>query len=335
MINMNRPIIKVPFPPVIDPRNLIVKTKDGRIPSRAPNAYIIYHKIFIETARNDGYHLPITVISSMSSQSWVQESDVVKAEYKRLAKEAYEVRNEMLPKSQRKRKREKWNIITFEKKSTRKGPALKTQKPAKEIDNLTTELNQFPSPLPSQTIRQVIPQFPQFPQSETFSETNQKFDQFIFQHMTSPVPNVPGSIEEKIVNSADLINFNNNQLLPSPDLSNISSPEINDFNFESLSESFSDINESSPIITEEELFDLLEPINEDFHTSAYSTYEGLGISDSIEFIPTSTLPNNSEETLFSHEMLDIYAFNEINNANSATVITEPYCGLNFDYPYYL
>ncbi|CAB4475941.1 unnamed protein product [Rhizophagus irregularis] len=91
IITMSRPIIKVPFPPVIDPYDLIVKTKDGRIKSRAPNAFIIYHKIFIETARNEGYHLPITVISSMSSQSWEKESDEVKDEYKRIAKEAYEI----------------------------------------------------------------------------------------------------------------------------------------------------------------------------------------------------------------------------------------------------
>lgn len=351
MIDINRLNIKVPFPPVIDPYNLIVKTKDGRIPSRAPNAFLIYHKIFIETAKNYGYHLPITVISSMSSQSWEQESDVVKAEYKRLAKKAYEVRNEMLPKSQRKKKREKWNIITFEKKPTRKGLPFETQKHANES---TTELIQFSSPISSQTIRSVI-------QSETFSETGQKFDfdretgqkfdQFDFdlsQHMTPNVLNVPNvhnvpssvisSNEKKNIDSIDLINFDNNQLLLCSDLSNISSPEINlqnYCNFKSSSESFSDINDSSPIVTEEESFDLLEPFNEDNRINTYVTYEGLEISDSIEFIPTSTLSNNSKEILFSHKMLDIYdAFSETSNTISAT-ITEPSCGLDFVYPYYL
>lgn len=331
IITMNRPIIKVPFPPVIDPYDLIVKTKDGRIPSRAPNAFIIYHKIFIETARNNGYHLPITVISSMSSQSWEKESDVVKDEYKRIAKEAYEVRNEMLPKSQRKKKREKWNIITFDKKRTRKDQALKTQKPAREI---TTELIQFSSPISFQNICPL-------PQSESFNKTSQKFEQFDFdlpQHTMTP--NIVSSNEEEINNSVDLINFDNNQFLLSPGLSNISSPEINsqnDYNFKSSPESFSDINEFPPIITEEELFDLLEPVNED---NSYVTYEGLGISDSIEFVPTSTLPHNSEEILFSRELVDIYGFNETNNAINAINATaiepiEPSCGLNFDYPYYL
>jgi hypothetical protein len=134
-INLNsRPIIKVPFPPVINPHDL-VKAKNGKIPVRVPNAFIIYRKMFIETARNSGYYLPMTIITSMASQSWGQESDIVKTEYKRLSKEASKVRNEMLVpnKSQRKRKREKWNIISFEKQ-TRKVSAFETQKLAEETE---------------------------------------------------------------------------------------------------------------------------------------------------------------------------------------------------------
>jgi hypothetical protein len=59
----------------------------------------------------------MTVISSMASQSWEHENDVVKSEYKRLAREAFNIRCELLPKSinsSRRRKREKWNIISFE-----------------------------------------------------------------------------------------------------------------------------------------------------------------------------------------------------------------------------
>ncbi len=69
--------------------------------------FIIYRKILIEAARNDGYDFPMTLISQMASRSWEQGSEIVKDEYRRLAKETYEVRNEMLPKPQRKRKREK------------------------------------------------------------------------------------------------------------------------------------------------------------------------------------------------------------------------------------
>ncbi|CAG8585217.1 12919_t:CDS:1 [Funneliformis mosseae] len=110
VINHAQPFIKPPFPPTIEPRDLLKKG----ISCKAPNAFIIYRKVFITTARSDGYNLPMTVISSMASQSWEQEPDDVKAEYKRIAKETFNLRNDMLPKSVRRRKREKWNIVSFE-----------------------------------------------------------------------------------------------------------------------------------------------------------------------------------------------------------------------------
>src|ERR1700722_18128183 len=78
-------LIRPPFPPTIDPKDLIKKSKDGAY-IKAPNAFIIYRKLFIETSKSEGYFLPMTVISAMSSQSWEQESEMVKNEYKRIAK---------------------------------------------------------------------------------------------------------------------------------------------------------------------------------------------------------------------------------------------------------
>ncbi|RHZ77421.1 hypothetical protein Glove_180g92 [Diversispora epigaea] len=121
VINDARPFIKLPFPPTIDPRDLITILPDGRVPTRAPNAFIIYRRAFIEAARAEGYNLPMTVISSMTSQSWEQEPNFVKAEYRRLGKEAYNRRNEMCPDSNQRRKREKWNMVSFgNKKNSRK-----------------------------------------------------------------------------------------------------------------------------------------------------------------------------------------------------------------------
>ncbi|CAB4400153.1 hypothetical protein RhiirA5_359503 [Rhizophagus irregularis] len=126
LINSPTPLIRPPFPPTIDPHDLIspVNTsKDSKddlsqkkLRTRAPNAFIIYRKVFIETARSQGYYLPMTVISSMASQSWEKENEVVKSEYRRLAREAFNIHCEMLPKSfsPRRRKREKWNIISFD-----------------------------------------------------------------------------------------------------------------------------------------------------------------------------------------------------------------------------
>ncbi|CAI2168178.1 17953_t:CDS:1 [Funneliformis geosporum] len=184
-VNINsQPIIKIPFPPAIDPRDLVVKTKDGRIPSRVPNAFIIYRKAFIVAVKNDGYVLPMTVISPMASQSWEQESEIVKAEYKRLAKEAYEVRNEMLPKYQRKKKREKWNIVSFQEKSSRKGPVPSIQKPTKEINEAVPEVNQLPL-ITLSSESQSIGCSPNLSQSDSPETEQYNFD--FTQHMT---PNI-------------------------------------------------------------------------------------------------------------------------------------------------
>jgi hypothetical protein len=222
------PIIKIPFPPDINPRDLVVKTKDGKVPTRVPNAFIIYRKIFIETARSNGYYLPMTIISSMASQSWERESEVVKAEYKRLAKEAYRFRNEMLPKSQRKKKREKWNIISFEKE------------PVKDSSKSKSDQHQFTSPVSSPELQSIYssPIIPQFGGLEIDFDRDQ--------HMTS---NPEISIEEEIINSINAIEFNNHKLSLNSELLNIN-------NIGSSGASSSDTNESSI------LFDLLMPINE-------------------------------------------------------------------------
>ncbi|CAB4491416.1 unnamed protein product [Rhizophagus irregularis] len=113
-----RPLIKIPFPPVIDPVDLIgQQSNTNNIPARAPNAFIIYRKAFIDAAHSDGYHLPMRIMSSMASQSWEQEPDMVKSEYRRLANEAFNLRNEMYPKSGCRRKRAKWNIVSFKNKN--------------------------------------------------------------------------------------------------------------------------------------------------------------------------------------------------------------------------
>ncbi|CAJ0746828.1 14445_t:CDS:1, partial [Entrophospora sp. SA101] len=109
------PQIKLPFPPVIDPSDLIHPSKpvtsisafdEPHKPSRAPNAFIIYRKAFLGTVQADGYKLPMTVISTMVSKSWENEPQYVKDEYKKLAKEAFDCLNEMNPKPTKPNKRE-------------------------------------------------------------------------------------------------------------------------------------------------------------------------------------------------------------------------------------
>ncbi|RIB30128.1 hypothetical protein C2G38_2136496 [Gigaspora rosea] len=111
----NHIVISPKFPPIVDMIELISKkSPDGRIPARAPNAFIIYRKVYVETAREHGYYLPMTIVSSMASQSWESADETVKAEYRRIAKEALRVRNEMYPKSGRRKRKDRWNIVSFD-----------------------------------------------------------------------------------------------------------------------------------------------------------------------------------------------------------------------------
>src|SRR5687768_16315307 len=97
----------LPFPPCIDPYKLILDRKQDigidHIPTRIPNAFLLYRKIFVESAHKEGYRLPMTVISSMASRSWKRESDTAKKEYKRISKHALQIRNQLFPKLERKR----------------------------------------------------------------------------------------------------------------------------------------------------------------------------------------------------------------------------------------
>ncbi|RIA98818.1 hypothetical protein C1645_800995 [Glomus cerebriforme] len=140
-------LIRPPFPPTIDPKDLIKKSRDG-VYIKAPNAFIIYRKLFIESSRREGHFLPMTVISAMTSQSWEQESEMVKNEYKRIAKAAFDYRKELIPKPKQRRKREKWNIISFENTSSVKNNSSNDNKllqndEQNKIPSTTNELNQF------------------------------------------------------------------------------------------------------------------------------------------------------------------------------------------------
>nr|ANQ33052.1 MATA-HMG [Rhizophagus irregularis] len=138
-------IVKLPFPPHIDPYKLITDRKqDGgmsRIPARTPNAFILYRKIFIESARKEGYHLPMTVISSMASKSWKHEPDNVKEEYKKISKQAFEIRKQLIPKTSRKKKREKWNFVSFSNKSNLNDSSNKIEMKT-FVDNQSKDIQQ-------------------------------------------------------------------------------------------------------------------------------------------------------------------------------------------------
>ncbi|CAG8730174.1 2849_t:CDS:1 [Cetraspora pellucida] len=133
-------LIKLTFPPEINSHDLVIFHPDGRVP-KTPNAFMIYRKLFVETARANGYNLPMNIISLMVSRSWEQEPEV-KKEYKRIAKEAFEFRNELFPKIKPQKKRDQWKTVSFDKPSVRK---IRISKPMKSA-NKSTKHKQLESP---------------------------------------------------------------------------------------------------------------------------------------------------------------------------------------------
>ncbi|RIA88693.1 hypothetical protein C1645_231836 [Glomus cerebriforme] len=228
------PLIKIPFPPVIDPVDLIVQQSNtNNVPARAPNAFIIYRKAFIDAAHADGYHLPMRIMSSMASQSWELEPDMVKSEYRRLANEAFNLRNEMYPKSGCRRKRSKWNIVSFKNKnkttkrrqkwnivsfdqkksnSSKNNSNNETKELIVENDQLDIEINQnTTSPIQSS-----------FPSPNSQNESNKEDCFFDFNNIISSSEMMSNNNNNNNNNTFNE-NFSYQNMVPSPELSITSS----------------------------------------------------------------------------------------------------------------
>ncbi|CAB4386126.1 hypothetical protein RhiirA5_498320 [Rhizophagus irregularis] len=100
-------LIKPPFPPTINIDDLVTSKPNGDKPSKSSNAFIIYRKAYVKELHSRGINLQMTQISPMVSESWKQEPDSVKAEYKRLAEAAKKRYKEMWPSKQRRRQHRK------------------------------------------------------------------------------------------------------------------------------------------------------------------------------------------------------------------------------------
>src|SRR5947199_2798409 len=100
-------LIKPPFPPTINIDDLVTSRPNGNKPSKSSNAFIIYRKAYVKELHSRGINLQMTQISPMVSESWKQEPDNVKAEYKRLAEAAKRRYKEMWPSKQRRRQHRK------------------------------------------------------------------------------------------------------------------------------------------------------------------------------------------------------------------------------------
>ncbi|CAG8596590.1 2150_t:CDS:2 [Funneliformis mosseae] len=218
--NVPYPSIKPSFPPLLDPKDLLIIGKDNK-PTRSPNAFIIYRKVFFKTVRNEGHILPMTAISSMASQSWEGESEEVKKYYKKLAKEAYNYRNELFPKkSSRRRKRETWNIISFNNNNiTFSTPSPSSTVNNNDNDNASKDTNENSSNLQSSTpVESVL---------DAYMQLNNVLLQNII--MSNEISlNLLNNYDIQANNLTAATDFLNlQQIHPGPSLDDLVSPDVN------------------------------------------------------------------------------------------------------------
>ncbi|CAG8595600.1 6296_t:CDS:1 [Cetraspora pellucida] len=95
--------IKPPFPPSINIDDLVTSKPNGDKPSKSSNAFIIYRKVYVKELHSRGVNLQMTQISPMVSESWKQEPEIVKQEYKKLAEAAKKRYKEIWPSKPRRR----------------------------------------------------------------------------------------------------------------------------------------------------------------------------------------------------------------------------------------
>ncbi|CAG8804184.1 5507_t:CDS:1, partial [Gigaspora rosea] len=257
---------------------------------KPPNAFIIYRKLFVETARTSGYNLPMNIISSMASQSWEQESNEVKNEYKRIAKEAFNYRNELFPKIKVEKKRNQWKTVSFDKPSTRK---VRTPKPMKSL-NKSIKNKQLESPI----VESELNLLPEITDTNNLSSENlQILNLDLF---------------------ADWANFFDSQnVYPSPDLSTNYSPiMIEEFEFDLGTSEQCDLPIQQDQQVNEDIINNILFIDENQSSINGSQY-GLGVFDF------------SNETLETIQIFDIQnMFNMVDetsyNQSLSTTINQDY-----------
>ncbi|CAI2162603.1 7079_t:CDS:1 [Funneliformis geosporum] len=222
MSNSSHPFIKPPFPPLIDPKDLLIIGKDNK-PSRSPNAFIIYRKVFFKTTRDQGYFLPMTIVSSMASKSWDQESEEVRGYYKLLAKEAYKYRTEKFPKKiKRRRKKEPWNAdIAFQNDlyntffdDTKDAKSKKSSSSSSPLPEFQMEqINQSPLISQDSTSSNVSSQIssPNLEQ-QNYDGYDASFNENQFQEFSTS--NNSSNMPSPLIFPNDILNHNSNQPYP-------------------------------------------------------------------------------------------------------------------------
>ncbi|CAG8477237.1 563_t:CDS:1 [Funneliformis mosseae] len=84
------PNLTLPFPPHIVPENLINK-KSCKLPSKPPNAFFIYRKVYTNELVAQNMRFKMTDVSSWVSISWKLEPEEVRTKYKEIAREVRKI----------------------------------------------------------------------------------------------------------------------------------------------------------------------------------------------------------------------------------------------------
>lgn len=84
--NPNLPV-DVPFPPNINPADLIRRNRNGDLLSRATNKFLIYRNEYAKELQNQGFRLSMREVSRMAAKSWKREPQHVKRKYEDIARE--------------------------------------------------------------------------------------------------------------------------------------------------------------------------------------------------------------------------------------------------------
>ncbi|CAG8602156.1 3328_t:CDS:2 [Ambispora gerdemannii] len=89
------PAVQVPFPPDVNPKDLIRRDPSGILRARATNKFLIYRSQYAKALKAKGYCISMRTVSALASKSWQKEPRKVQRKYEELAKEVAKIREEI------------------------------------------------------------------------------------------------------------------------------------------------------------------------------------------------------------------------------------------------
>ncbi|CAJ0629675.1 8834_t:CDS:10 [Entrophospora sp. SA101] len=80
--------INIPFPPDIKAEALINCKKNGKMPSRSPNSFMVYRKAFVNELHKNGHYVSMTIASPIIAKLWRREPNHIKNAYRAISNQA-------------------------------------------------------------------------------------------------------------------------------------------------------------------------------------------------------------------------------------------------------